>query len=181
MMPKKKIAEARQAVLEPDTAEELRDTNPDTAEPDNPPEEFPDKPVKVTAKKKKKDDPAPAKAEKPVSERQAFYSLDFRKLDKDLSPAEQQEWNAIYASFRAGSILTGYVTGVDSIKIGMDERVMCLVVFDYRVKVLIPYPEMWADAESEQTQGVMRRFLGAEVDYIVTKIDREGKPANFSD
>jgi ribosomal protein S1 len=51
---------------------------------------------------------------------------------------------------------------------------MCLVVFDYRVKVLIPYSEMWVDAESEQRPGVMKRFLGAEVDYIVTKIDREG-------
>ncbi len=114
--------------------------------------------------------------ETPISAREAFYRLDFRSLDKDLSPDEQKEWNAIYASFRAGSVLTGHVAGVDSIKLG-EERVTCLVVFDYRVKVLIPYSEMWAEKESEQKERVMQRFLGAEVDYIIREIDREGNCA----
>lgn len=115
-------------------------------------------------------DPAPIP--KP-SGRQAFYGLNFRELDKDLSPDEQREWNAIYASFRAGSILTGSVAGVDTIKVG-EQNIICLVVFDYRVKVLIPHTEMWAEEAVERPTHVLRRFLGAEVDYIIREVDREG-------
>lgn len=114
-------------------------------------------------------DPAPK-----VTGRQAFYGLNFRELDKDLSPDEQREWNAIYASYRAGSILSGRVAGVDSIKVG-EQSVSCLVVFDYRIKVLIPQTEIWSDEASSRPVHILRRFLGAEVDYIVREVDREGE------
>jgi ribosomal protein S1 len=68
------------------------------------------------------------------------------------------------------------VAGVDSIKLG-EERMTCLVVFDYRIKVLIPYPEIWAEEESRQYERVIHRFLGAEVDYVIKQIDREGNCA----
>jgi len=29
--------------------------------------------------------------------RQSFYQTDFKELDRELSPREQDEWNAIYA------------------------------------------------------------------------------------
>ncbi|GHV35332.1 hypothetical protein FACS18949_13090 [Clostridia bacterium] len=104
---------------------------------------------------------------------QPFYALDFHELDKNLSPDEHREWNAIYASYRAGSILTGTVAGVDSINLG-GKSVECLVLFNYRVKVLIPRNEVWADDGTAQSDYILRRFLGAEVDYIVREVDRVG-------
>ena len=34
-----------------------------------------------------------------------FEKLDLTELDKDLSEEQRKEWNAIYASYRSGSIL----------------------------------------------------------------------------
>ena len=68
-------------------------------------------------------------------------------LDKDLSEEQRREWNAIYASYRAESLLTARVAGMDQAAVtvrneetGRSERrgIPCLVVIDYRVKVLIP-------------------------------------------
>ena len=117
-------------------------------------------------------EPDEAVSPKPYS-RQDFYALDFRRLDKNLSPDEQREWNAIYASFRAGSLLTGKIAGVDTIRMG-DRKVDCLVGFDYRVKVLIPDTEVWADESATYPNYILRSFPGAEVDYIVKQVDREG-------
>lgn len=73
-------------------------------------------------------------------------------LDKDLSEEQRREWNAIYASYRAESLLTARVAGMDQAAVtvrneetGRPERrgVPCLVVIDYRVKVLIPENEVW--------------------------------------
>jgi len=136
-------------------------------------------PASKKAKTRKKDkqyisESPPKKTPKP-KEKPSFFELDFRKLDKDLSPDEQKEWNAIYASYRAESVLTGRVSGVDTIKVG-EENISCLIVFDYRVKVLIPYNEIWVGDSSgeEKPDHVLRGFLGAEIDYIVRNIDREG-------
>lgn len=69
------------------------------------------------------------------------------ELDKDLSEEQQKEWNAIYASYRAGSVLTGRIASIDTNSItvknketGEPERITvnCLVIISYRVKVLIP-------------------------------------------
>lgn len=65
---------------------------------------------------------------------------------------------------------------MDEIKIGGD-TICCLVVLDYRVKVLIPQSEVWAEEASAKNSKVLRRFLGAEVDYIIVDIDREGNCA----
>lgn len=116
---------------------------------------------------------APVPETKPNA-RKAFYGLNFHELDKDLSPDEAREWNAIYASYRAGSILTGKVAGVDIITVGGKE-IVCLVVLDYRIKVLIPQAEMWADNGVVRPDWVLRRFFGSEVDYIVREVDREGE------
>ena len=43
-----------------------------------------------------------------------FEELDLRELDKELSEEQQKEWNAIYASYRSASILTGKVIGTDT-------------------------------------------------------------------
>ena len=111
-----------------------------------------------------------------------FKDLDLTELDKDLSEEQQKEWNAIYASWRAGSILTGRVIGVDTTTItlineetGEPERVAinCLVVISYRVKVLIPEQQVWFDEKTTRPEHVLRSMTGAVIDYVITGIDRE--------
>ena len=111
-----------------------------------------------------------------------FKNLDLTELDKDLSEEQQKEWNAIYASYRAGSILTGRVVGIDTNTItlpnketGEPERVAinCLVVISYRVKVLIPEQQVWFDEKPSRPEHVLRSMTGAIIDYVITGIDRE--------
>ena len=111
-----------------------------------------------------------------------FRDLDLTEMDKDLSEEQQKEWNAIYASWRAGSILTGRVVGVDTTTItlpnketGKPERVAinCLVVISYRVKVLIPEQQVWFDENTTRPEHVFRSMTGAMIDYVITGIDRE--------
>ena len=40
--------------------------------------------------------------------------LNLTELDKDLSEEERKEWNSIYASYRARSLLTGKVSGMET-------------------------------------------------------------------
>ena len=42
-----------------------------------------------------------------------FNELDLTKLDKNLTEAERDEWQAIYASYRGRSLISGEVAGVD--------------------------------------------------------------------
>ena len=51
-----------------------------------------------------------------------FKDLDLTELDKDLSEEQQKEWNAIYASYRAGSVLTGRVVGMDTNTITLPDK-----------------------------------------------------------
>ena len=41
-------------------------------------------------------------------------NLNLAELDKNLSEEERREWNSIYASYRAGSLLTGTVSGMET-------------------------------------------------------------------
>ncbi len=111
-----------------------------------------------------------------------FKNLDLTELDKDLSEEQQKEWNAIYASYRAGSVLTGRVVGIDTNTItlpnketGELERVTinCLVIISYRVKVLIPEQQVWFDEKTSRPEHVLRSMTGAIIDYVITGIDRE--------
>ncbi len=111
-----------------------------------------------------------------------FKNLDLTEIDKDLSEEQQKEWNAIYASYRAGSVLTGRVVGIDTNTItlpnketGAPERVTinCLVVISYRVKVLIPEQQVWFDEKTTRPEHVLRSMTGAIIDYVITGIDRE--------
>ncbi len=111
-----------------------------------------------------------------------FKELDLTELDKDLSAEQQKEWNAIYASFRSGSLLTGRIVGVDTTTITLDNKetgeperiaINCLVVIGYRVKVLIPEQEVWFDESTKRPVHVLRSMTGATIDYVITGIDRE--------
>ena len=111
-----------------------------------------------------------------------FKDLDLTELDKDLSEEQQKEWNAIYASYRAGSVLTGRVVGMDTNTITLPDKetgeykrvaINCLVVISYRVKVLIPEQQVWFDEKTTRPEHVLRSMTGATIDYVITGIDRE--------
>lgn len=127
-----------------------------------------------------------AKEEKPneqeLSDRQKFYALNFNELDRDLTPEERKEWNAIYASYRGRSVLHGRVIGVNPMRavthdkktgeIKM-ERKLCAIVVLHRVLILIPGDKMWMPGEEKENY-VMKSISGARLDFIITKVDREG-------
>jgi ribosomal protein S1 len=110
-----------------------------------------------------------------------FKALKLNVIDKDLTPEERDEWNAIYASYRSGSVITGQVVGVDrhtftgkNAETGEPEKreLRCLIVIQYRVKIIIPETEVWA--ECPEDNHIMRSMCGATIDYVVSHIDREG-------
>lgn len=117
--------------------------------------------------------------------RSDFFHINFKEVDRDLSPDQLQEWQAIYASYRSQSILTGEVTGVDSNTFmmpnpetgQMEKREICsLIVINYRVKVLIPETELWFPGE-ERPSHVVRSMIGTKVDYVIQEVDRGGECA----
>lgn len=121
--------------------------------------------------------------EKPVekSDRQKFFDLKFNRLDRGLTPEERQEWNSIYASYRGRSALRGTITGIDPLRVNvwnreteeMERQTMyCAIVIPYRVRIVIPATEMW-DRGWERPDFVLQNMVGASIDFIVTKVDRE--------
>lgn len=96
-----------------------------------------------------------------MSDREKFFHLDFHKLDRNLSEEERREWNAIYASYRGGSPLSGTVIGVDMFSLNVRSRrtgevrkreLSCAIVVLYRVRILIP-----------ETENVVRRRAARNV------------------
>lgn len=132
----------------------------------------------------KKAEPVPKEqfARRPLNDKPSLLSLDLNKLDEELTEEEREEWNAIYASYRSKSILTGRIMGIDSHSFtvrsretGQIERrrMLCAVIIQYRAKVLIPEAEMWLP-EQEKPSHVLRNMSGAEIDYTILDVDREG-------
>ena len=129
------------------------------------------------------EEPSAAEEESEPSEpeKKSFYDLDFRALDQDLSPEQRQEWNTIYASFRGRSVMHGTIIGVNphtmtvrSAQTGQLEtkQMYCAVVVPFRVRILIPETEMWAENE-ERPAFVLRNMPGAQIDFVITHVDRE--------
>lgn len=115
------------------------------------------------------------------AERRAFFGLDFRGLDRNLSQRERQEWNNIYASFRGHSVMSGKVAGIDphSFRIRdrrtgeiVTRRFLCAVVIPFRVPILIPETELWFRGE-ERPRNVTRNIGGSTIDFVITQVDRE--------
>jgi ribosomal protein S1 len=149
-----------------DAPEEPSAMQPFWMEPESPPIPPPDP-----------DPPSPP----PKSDRQNFYGLDFNALDRDLTAEERQEWNSIYASYRGRSALTGTIIGVDPLHVSvrnretgtMEKKTMyCAIVVPYRVRVVIPDTEMW-EQEQARPDFVLRNMVGATIDFIIIKVDRE--------
>lgn len=125
--------------------------------------------------------PEPESVQPQKSDRQSFYDLDFNTLDRDLTAEERQEWNSIYASYRGRSALTGTIIGVDPLHItvrnketgAMEKKTMyCAIVVPYRVRVVIPDTEMW-EQEQARPDFVLQNMVGAAIDFIIIKVDRE--------
>jgi len=115
------------------------------------------------------------------SSRRGFYDLNFNALDRDLTTEERQEWNSIYASYRGRSALTGKIIGVDPLSVSVrngqtgesDRQTMyCAIVIPYRVRLVTPAAEMWEDGQ-ERPDFVLQNMVGAVIDFIITKVDRE--------
>ena len=122
------------------------------------------------------------RAGRPADGHSSLLSLKLNELDRGLTEQERQEWNDIYASFRSKSVLTGKIIGVDgqafnvrNRETGQVERrtMYCAVIIAYRVKVLIPETEMWMP-DGERPAHVLRNMSGAEIDYVILDVDREG-------
>ena len=145
-------------------------------------------PIRRTRAKNGITQPSEAALEKSVTASLAtgFYNTDFNETDRDLSPDQRKEWTAIYASFRSKTPLTGEVIGVDvytlpvvdqETKITTMRQVLCLVIMDYRVKVIIPQTEIWYNETDILPDYVIKRMVGAKLDYVVTHVDRSGECA----
>lgn len=115
------------------------------------------------------------------SDRQLFYELKFNALDRGLTPEERQEWNSIYASYRGRSAITGRIIGVDPLSIYVwnpeterrEKKTMyCAIVVPYRVRIVIPASEMW-DEGGERPDYVLQNMVGANVDLVIIKVERE--------
>lgn len=125
--------------------------------------------------------PPKPKAAKPRSDRQDFFDLDFNDLDRDLTTEERQEWNAIYASYRGRSALSGTIIGVDRHAVNVrdpqsgalrQDEMYCVIVVPYRVRIVIPAAEMW-ETEHERPDFVLQNMVGSTIDFIIIKVDRE--------
>ncbi len=137
-----------------------------------------DEPVEaVTPPESKRDKPSAP----PMTDRQSFFALDFREMDRGLTAEERQAWNSIYASYRGRSALSGKIIGADphsmnvrNKETGQVERrtMYCVVVLVYRVPVYIPATEMWAG--EARPDYVLQNMMGAGIDFIITKVDRKG-------
>ena len=127
--------------------------------------------------------PVPVEPPKPAvkSDRQLFFELKFNELDRGLTPEERQEWNSIYASYRGRSALTGTIIGVDprSIYVWNPQTekkekltMYCAIVVPYRVRIVIPEAEMWEEGD-ERPDYVLQNMVGAKIDFIIIKVERE--------
>ena len=110
-----------------------------------------------------------------------FNELNLAELDKDLTPEERAEWQAIYASYRSGSVMRGEAAGVDyhdfefipeGKKRAVKQSIRCVIIIAYRIKIIIPESEMFLEEMSEGNY-VLHALCGAKLDYVVTHIDRE--------
>ncbi len=110
-----------------------------------------------------------------------FKDLNLTELDKNLSDAEREEWQAIYASYQSSSIVNGCVVGVDlhnfnivpeGKRKSVPTEVRCLIVIKYRVKIIIPEMEVF-DRDLDTGYHVLHSMCGANIGYVITHIDRE--------
>ena len=52
------------------------------------------------------------------------------------------------------------------------KRMYCAVIVPFRARILIPETEMWAEND-ERPAFVLRNMPGAQIDFVITHVDRE--------
>lgn len=129
-----------------------------------------------------RDEPEQTETSAPTkSDHQKFFDLKFNELDRSLTPEERQEWSTIYASYRGRSAITATIIGVDPLSIYVwnpqteqrEKKTMyCAIVVPYRVRIVIPASEMWGTGE-ERPDYVLQNMIGASIDLIIIKVERE--------
>lgn len=170
---------------EPRETDAPSDIRPDESETKPTASEKAERPAEPAKAPDKRPVPEKSKAPKPAqqpSERQSFYGLDFNELDRDLSDEERQEWNSIYASYRGRSALIGTIIGADRHTVNVwnrqtekmeQQEMYCAIVIPFRVRIVIPATEMW-DSGQERPNYVLQNMVGASIDFVIVKVDREG-------
>ena len=107
--------------------------------------------------------------------------LSLAVFEKNLTEAERVEWQAIYASYKSGSVISGTVLGVDlhefnyvpeGKKKAVPKTVRCLILIKYRVKVIIPETEVF-DTELDTGYHILHSMCGANINYVITHIDAD--------
>lgn len=111
-----------------------------------------------------------------------FKDLNLKELDKNLTEPERDEWQAVYASYRSGSVMYGNVVGVDMHEFRLrrekpeeeaeTKTMRCLIVIPYRVKIIIPEHEVFIGDRSTEYH-MLHSMCGARISYVITHIDRE--------
>lgn len=111
-----------------------------------------------------------------------FKDLNLKELDKNLTEPERDEWQAVYASYRSGSVMYGNVVGVDMHEFRLrredtekeveTKTMRCLIVIPYRVKIIIPEHEVFIGDRSTEYH-MLHSMCGARISYVITYIDRE--------
>ena len=110
-----------------------------------------------------------------------FRELNLSEIDKNLTEQEREEWQSIYASYRGSSLVTGEVAGVDlheanyvpkGEKNSVRKTIRCLIIINYRVKVIIPETEVFL-TDMETSYHILHSMCGAKISYVITHIDRE--------
>lgn len=97
------------------------------------------------------------------------------KPSKRISIEEKKEWERIFSSLRSGTVLTGTVMGNDTVLMPDGEEKLALTIIQYRIKVIIPYDEVWYNSEKCPPPHVIRSMTGAHVDYVITGIRLDGE------
>ena len=97
------------------------------------------------------------------------------KPNRRISIEEKKEWERIFSSLRSGAILTGTVMGNDTVLMPDGEEKLALTIIQYRIKVIIPYDEVWYNSEKCPPPHVIRSMTGAHVDYVITGIRMDGE------
>ncbi len=94
---------------------------------------------------------------------------------------DHTETVSIYASYQSKSVITGNVVGVDMHEFNIvpegkrkavPQTMRCLIVIKYRVKVIIPETEVF-DVDLGTGYHVLHSMCGANIEYVITNVDRE--------
>lgn len=90
-----------------------------------------------------------------------------------LEDSEDVKWNFLSGALHTHKILTGIVSGIETLENG---NIVCAVDFE-GVRVLVPGSEMFMDSWTEETTPPIRyqvrlsRCLGATIDFMLSGID----------